>query len=225
MNNQSTKLPQLTHIQREVLQSMARGAMLSLDKHNMVSLPDRPVQPVTRYFLTKHRLIVRADAAGQIKRGGCRFVISELGRAALNTAPRTPPAPVFVPASDAQISFAGNLGLKVCAATSMRGVSEILTRFDRTKHYFYGMLSRSLGRTAADLGIPRDDMEKLVARLVNRQSPIVDAIYSRVGPDESSSQFIKRGEAVFKDAADILTTEFSWCLERTEGGIKAKHDD
>ena len=75
----------LTVLQREVLEALKSGALITLDEHNMPWLAGRALQPQTRYFLTEHRLITRADTARSVEAKGNGFTISAKGLALIST--------------------------------------------------------------------------------------------------------------------------------------------
>lgn len=73
----------LTKLQREVLEALKSGALITLDEHNMPSLGGRALQPQTRYFFTENRLITRADKTRSVEAKGNGFTISAKGLALL----------------------------------------------------------------------------------------------------------------------------------------------
>ena len=73
----------LTTVQREILEVLAAGGMLTLDKTNSLSVNGKYLQPITREFLTSNKLITRLDKTRDIKSIGNGFVITDKGRAAL----------------------------------------------------------------------------------------------------------------------------------------------
>ena len=73
----------LTKLQRELLELLRDGALITVDSQNLAWLADRQVQPQTRYFLTENRLIARLDKTRSIQTKGNGFVISEKGRGLL----------------------------------------------------------------------------------------------------------------------------------------------
>jgi hypothetical protein len=74
----------LTMLQMEVLFELAHGKIIIIDKHNMATLADRPIQPMARYFLTRHRLVTRLDKGRSVEAAGNGFTITEKGRRALS---------------------------------------------------------------------------------------------------------------------------------------------
>lgn len=81
----------MTQIQRETLEALARGAMLTLDQYNILNLsdalPGRNSPMVTgsvRDFLTRNRLVERLDKTRDLKVKGNGYIISAKGRAALS---------------------------------------------------------------------------------------------------------------------------------------------
>ena len=82
-----TKKPTaLTVFQRGILQALADGGMLTLDKHNILSVGTFSLQPVTRQILMDADFLTRADKTRDIKTKGNGFVITDKGRAALTNA-------------------------------------------------------------------------------------------------------------------------------------------
>jgi len=73
----------LTKLQREILELLRDGPMITIDRYNMAFLGDRPIQPQTRYFLTDKRLVTRKDKAKNVETKGNGYVISPKGLAAL----------------------------------------------------------------------------------------------------------------------------------------------
>ena len=76
----------LTKLQREVLEALKSGALITLDENNMPWLGDRALQPQTRYFLTDNRLVTRQDKKRSAEAKGNGFTISPKGLALLNVA-------------------------------------------------------------------------------------------------------------------------------------------
>ena len=91
----------------------------------------------------------------------------------------------------------------------------MLTRFERLKHYFYGVFLHVSGRSAADLGIPRLAIESLAAQLVNEGNPLVDSVFEQVG-EKSSSEFIEPKSPLFYDVSAILIENFEWAWRKEE---------
>ena len=79
----ASKPLKLTALQREILQAMAAGGIITIDSMNLAKLGERDVQPQTRYFLTQHRLITAVDKSRAITTKGNGFTISDKGRQAL----------------------------------------------------------------------------------------------------------------------------------------------
>jgi len=73
----------LTKLQREILESLRDGEMITIDRSNMAFLGDRPIQPQTRYFLTDKRLVRRKDKTRNVDTKENGFVISPKGIAIL----------------------------------------------------------------------------------------------------------------------------------------------
>jgi len=73
----------ITKLQRDILESLRDGAMITIDRFNMAFLGDRPIQPQTRYFLTDKRLVTRKDKTRTVETKGNGFIISPKGLAVL----------------------------------------------------------------------------------------------------------------------------------------------
>ncbi|MDK1030200.1 MAG: HNH endonuclease signature motif containing protein [Anaerolineae bacterium] len=77
----------LTKIQREVLELLENGAVMTIDCYNMPSIGDRNLSPQTRYFLTDKRLVTRKDKTKSVETKGNGFVITDKGRNVLSKNP------------------------------------------------------------------------------------------------------------------------------------------
>jgi hypothetical protein len=77
----TTATPKLTKLQLDVLAALRDGQLIVVDKSNMPWLGDRALQPQTRYFLTKNRLITRRDPTTAVETNGNGFTISSKGLA------------------------------------------------------------------------------------------------------------------------------------------------
>ena len=75
----------LTKLQREILEALKSGALITLDEYNMPWLGDRALQAPTRYFLTENRLVTRQDKTRSVDAKNNGFTISPKGLALLNT--------------------------------------------------------------------------------------------------------------------------------------------
>jgi len=73
----------LTPVQRQILEALANGGMLTLDKTNSLSVNGKFLQPITREFFTSNKLVTRLNKASDIKSKGNGYVITDKGRAAL----------------------------------------------------------------------------------------------------------------------------------------------
>lgn len=69
----------LTKVQREILETLVQGAMISIDSMNMATMGERAVAPKTRYFLTDNRLVTRKDKTKAVTTYGNGFVITPKG--------------------------------------------------------------------------------------------------------------------------------------------------
>ncbi|TCV85898.1 hypothetical protein [Sulfurirhabdus autotrophica] len=74
----------LTKLQREVLEALKSGKLITHDDHNMPWLGEHALQSQTRYFLTENRLITRQDKTRSIEAKGNGFIISPKGLALIN---------------------------------------------------------------------------------------------------------------------------------------------
>ena len=89
----SSKTIKLTKLQREVLEALRDGAMITIDRMNLPWLGERQLAAQTRYFLTENRLVTRRDPTRSAETSGNGFILSEKGRALLEvSAPIKPVA-------------------------------------------------------------------------------------------------------------------------------------
>lgn len=79
----ATSPNRLTKVQREVLELLRDGAMMTVDSTNSTWIGEREVQLSTRSSLTKARLVKRRDPTKPFSKSN-GFVISEKGLAALD---------------------------------------------------------------------------------------------------------------------------------------------
>lgn len=84
----STKKHRLTPHQRQVLEALANGSMITADRNNCLQVDGITIQPVTREFLVKSKYVERADKSRSLATAGNGFVITDKGREALSTATR-----------------------------------------------------------------------------------------------------------------------------------------
>lgn len=70
----------LTKVQREVLELLENGALMTIDCYNMPSIGNRNLSPQTRYFLTEKRLVTRKDKTKSVEAKGNGFIITDKGR-------------------------------------------------------------------------------------------------------------------------------------------------
>ena len=110
--------------------------------------------------------------------------------------------------SDRQLAFASNVGLKANASMTAREVSRLLTSWDRVKHYINGLIIHLTDSTAADVGIPRVQIEEMAAAMVNASDPFVPTIYETVGDDGHSSEFIEPRTALYREMSIRLFGQF-----------------
>lgn len=80
-------IPKLTRAQREILELLAAGGLLTADKHNLSSVGKRGVGLSTRCFLTSHRYVTRKDKNRPVDASGNGFVLTEHGRKVLLAQP------------------------------------------------------------------------------------------------------------------------------------------
>jgi hypothetical protein len=76
-------LIKLTKLQREVLELLKSGAILTIDDNNMPWIAQRGLQAQTRFFLTENRLITRLDKTRAVEAKDNGFTISSKGLALL----------------------------------------------------------------------------------------------------------------------------------------------
>ena len=86
MEKQTAIEKPLTNVRREILESLANGEMLFIDKHNGAWLGDRHVSQ-TRFWLTENRLVERKDKEKAVDAAGNGFVISRKGQKLLDAQP------------------------------------------------------------------------------------------------------------------------------------------
>ena len=75
----------LTVVQRQILQALADGGLLIQDKKNILSVGSIGLQPRTRTMLMDAGFLTRMDKTRDIKTKGNGYVITDKGRAALNS--------------------------------------------------------------------------------------------------------------------------------------------
>lgn len=131
----SKESKKLTKVQKEVLESLRDGEVITIDRSNMPWLGDRMLQPATRYFLTDHGLITRLDKSRPVESKGNGFVISEKGRSILEEQPpqrktksiELPSTKEKSPPTDRQLSYASDLGIDVPSDATSAEVSDLLS--------------------------------------------------------------------------------------------------
>lgn len=126
----------LTPVQRDVLQALADGALMTLDRTNSSWIGDKSVAFQTRSILAQRRLITRQDPSRNADAPGNGFIISDNGRAALAASP-APKRKSAVAAeksaelprqpSEAQLDYAGDLGIQVPPGATMRELSDLIS--------------------------------------------------------------------------------------------------
>jgi len=81
------RLKKLTPSQREILQLLAEGQVMSIDKYNLPSIGLRNITPQTRYFLTNNRFVTRINPKKSVQTKGNGYIITERGRKVLLQSP------------------------------------------------------------------------------------------------------------------------------------------
>ena len=120
----------LTSVQREVLEALAAGAMMTAGRWcSMVG--DREVAYETRTLLSRRRLITRLDQTRDADAAGNGLVISANGKAVLAAQQLKGPARTETkasrPPSDAQVAYARDLGIEVPGDATMRELSDLIS--------------------------------------------------------------------------------------------------
>jgi hypothetical protein len=133
MNKKATNQP-ITKVRREVLESLAAGEMLVVDKTNSTWLGVRDVSQ-TRYWLVEQKLVERKDKLRKVDALDNGLVISEKGRDLLKAQPvsknrsdqadriRDQVLIASVP-SERQLEYAKSLGIKVLTTMTFEDVSD-----------------------------------------------------------------------------------------------------
>lgn len=131
------KIKKLTQIQRETLDSLRDGGMITVDAHNFPWLGDRALLPSIRYFLTENGLVTRLDKSRQVGAKGNGLVISEKGLSVLAQQPpnrKTKSETVANKAQDKpttpterQLAFANDLGIDVPSNATSDEVSDLIS--------------------------------------------------------------------------------------------------
>jgi hypothetical protein len=138
-NDDATRL---TKLQREILEALRDGGMITIDRANMPSLGDRDLSPQTRYFLTDKRLIERRDKSKAVETQGNGFILSAKGLALLESLSKSSQVRGSVsvrrssadsivqvtsaPPTERQVAYARDLGISVPAGASKEEVSDLL---------------------------------------------------------------------------------------------------
>jgi hypothetical protein len=108
---------QVTPVQRELLEAMRDGAIMTIKKDGFGWVGDRSVSPSTQDSLLKKNLILRIDKSKAITTTGNGYVISGEGISILEHLPPLEPKQtdqaVRGPATQKQLEFARDLGLSV----------------------------------------------------------------------------------------------------------------
>jgi hypothetical protein len=158
----------LSAAQREVLEALAGGALMTLDRMNLSWIGDKAVAFQTRTLLAQRRLITRLDVSRNADASGNGFTISTKGRALLAAQPvgksKRAGAPGKVaeptrPPSEAQLAYARDFGIQVPADATMPELGSLISRHtDRDvepsdeeltwAHFFHVEHTRYVGRRA-----------------------------------------------------------------------------
>lgn len=133
------EVKKLTQVQREILEFLRDGGIITIDRHNMPWLGDRMLQPTTRYFLTEEGLITRLDKSRPVEAKENGFVISEKGRSVLaQQQPHRKMKPESAIKADKgqnkpnlptekQLAFANDLGIDVPSDATSEEVSDLIS--------------------------------------------------------------------------------------------------
>lgn len=132
----------LTKRQREILEELRGGGLITIDRYNTAWLGDSPLSPLTRYFLTETRLIERRDKTKSVETKGNGFTLSAKGLAVLQSLPASnKPRGIsragqplvysgverpFEPPTERQLSYAKDLGVSVPPDASKEEVSDLI---------------------------------------------------------------------------------------------------
>lgn len=140
------EVKKLTQVQREILESLRDGGMITVDQQNMPWLGDRMLQPGTRYFLTDNGLIMRLDKSRPAEAKENGFVISEKGLSVLTQQrPHRKAKPDSStkadkgqdktnPPTERQLAFADDLGLHIPSDATSEEVSDLISaRLEKDK--------------------------------------------------------------------------------------------
>jgi hypothetical protein len=132
----------LTKLQREILEALQGGGLITIDRYNMPWLAERALSPQTRYFLTENRLIERRDKTRSVETEGNGFILSTKGLAVLQSlsgsnqprgnfrAGQSLPDSVVQrpsePATERQLAYAKDLGVSVPPGASKDELSDLI---------------------------------------------------------------------------------------------------
>lgn len=131
------KTKKLTQIQRETLDSLRNGAIITVDAHNFPWIGDRTLLPSIRYFLTDNGLVTRLDKSRPVGSKGNGLIISEKGLYVLAQLPpnRKTKSEIDVnkvsdaanPPTERQLAFANSLGLDVPSDATLEETSDLIS--------------------------------------------------------------------------------------------------
>jgi hypothetical protein len=128
----------LTEVQRQVLQFLQDGSVMSVDRHNTAWCADRPIQLNTQQFLRTNKLIKKIDTSRPAHLKGNGYVITVKGLAILRQQPASakhanndPPIDdqrdQKHPPTEKQLKYALELGLEVPNDASIEEVSDLIS--------------------------------------------------------------------------------------------------
>jgi len=131
------RIKKLSELQKETLESLRHGEMITVDAHNFPWLGDRTLLPSIRYFLTDNDLVTRFDKSRPVGAKGNGLIISEKGLAVL--AQQLPSkktkseskADELSEASNSpterQIAYANSLGINIPVDATLEELSDLIS--------------------------------------------------------------------------------------------------
>lgn len=220
--------PRLSNIEREILQALRDGEMITIDRFNMAYLGSRPIQSQTRYFLTQNRLITRFDKSKAVEAKGNGFTISKKGLLLLEKAAPPKREAGLAPRSQAkslrqnspptekQLSYARNLGLEVPEEATKAEVSDLLSM-----HLERDKIASERHRSFADLyGVDytrftgkRELFERIlyVLKAPGRDQELaawfVYRVYRGLAHDVEDTLVKSPGDTIIKEIAEQLASD------------------
>lgn len=172
-----------TKVQREVLEALRDGGLITINRMNMAWLGDRAVSPQTRYFLTENRLIERRDKSKAVETQGNGFVLSPKGLAALGSlstfsqsrrgavargSTDSPMRQASEPATERQLAYAKDLGISVPPGATKEEVSDLIDarlNNDKAAAPHYQIIAKRYGVTSTRYTGKKNLFDRLYARL------------------------------------------------------------